>query len=106
MIKYLVFLGMGICTFLPRYLPLVVLKDREFSLHIKTALGYVTPAVLAAIVVPELIMPGGAQMHFSIINPYIVAGGITILSTLLTKRVLLSSFIGIGVFFLLQWSLQ
>ena len=95
----LVFLGMGLCTFLPRYLPLALWGGRELPASAKTVLGFVPPAVLAAIVIPSLMTPTGTKLDLQWTNPYLIGGGMALLASLVSKRILLSSAVGVGVFF-------
>ncbi len=99
---FLLILGMGLCTFLPRYLPLILWGDREFPDKFKTLLGFVPPAVLAAVVFPSLLMPTGGSIDLSWTNTYLVGGLVAIIAALISKRMLLSSFIGIVTFFVMQ----
>lgn len=54
----LLLLGMGAVTYLPRYLPLAVLADRPLPAWFRHWLGYVPPAILAALVAQELVPSG------------------------------------------------
>lgn len=99
---YLLILGMGICTFLPRYLPLVLRRNKELPSGAKALLGYVPPAVLAAIVVPALLMPAGNRIDVSPASPYLLGGIVAMACTVLSKKWLLSSGAGVLVFFLVQ----
>ncbi|BDH07127.1 AzlD domain-containing protein [Streptomyces seoulensis] len=101
----LLILGMGLCSFLPRYLPLVLLADREMPPLAKSLLGYTPPAVLAALVVPEMLMPGGHAIHLSMSNPYLIGGGVTFVAGLFSKKFLLVTAIGITAFYLSRWLL-
>ncbi|BAC70906.1 hypothetical protein SAVERM_3195 [Streptomyces avermitilis MA-4680 = NBRC 14893] len=96
---------MGLCSFLPRYLPLVLLADREMPAVAKSLLSYTPPAVLAALVVPEMLMPGGHGMQLSASNPYLIGGGVTFVAGLYSKKFLLVTAIGIAAFYLSRWLL-
>ncbi|WNV87778.1 AzlD domain-containing protein [Umezawaea sp. Da 62-37] len=100
----LLILGMGLCSFLPRYLPLALLDGKEMPPVLKSLLGYAPPAVLAALVVPAMLMPTGDGIQFGLTNPYLVGGAATLVAGLLMpKRFLLVSAIGIVVFFVARW---
>ncbi|WP_433260191.1 AzlD domain-containing protein [Actinosynnema sp. CS-041913] len=100
----LLIVGMGLCSFLPRYLPLVLLDGKEMPPLLKSLLGYTPQAVLAALVVPAMLMPTGDGIQFTLANPYLVGGTATLVAGLLMpKRFLLVSAIGIAAFFLARW---
>ncbi|MBZ9752276.1 AzlD domain-containing protein [Deinococcus sp. HMF7604] len=102
----LLIVAMGLVTFLPRYLPLVLWKDRALSAPVKAFLGYVPPAVLAAIVVPALLLPSGEWTGLRGAAPALAGGAATLLLMLRTKQLLLASGAGIAVFFGLTFLLQ
>ena len=56
---WLIILAMGLVTFGIRLLPIVLLGRIEIPLVVQRALRFVPPAVLSAIIAPELLMPGG-----------------------------------------------
>ena len=94
------------CVFLTRYLPLVLWTKKELPDILKTMFKYVVPSVLAGIVMPALFFPNGPKLQIGLANPYFLAGIMIILITFVSKRVLLSSFLGMGVFFIAQWILR
>jgi branched-subunit amino acid transport protein len=85
--------GMALVTFLTRY-PLleligkIPLPDRLFR-----ALRYVPPAVLAAIIVPSMIMPTGA-INLTPMNPFLVAGIAAAFISWRTKNLVLTCVLG------------
>ncbi|MBE2272378.1 MAG: AzlD domain-containing protein [Anaerolinea sp.] len=85
--------GMALVTFLVRY-PLlelvgkIPLPDRLFR-----ALRYVPPAVLAAIILPTMVMPKG-EIAITPTNPFLVAGLIAALVAWRTKNLLLTVIVG------------
>ena len=91
--EVLLVVGMALVTFLIRY-PLlelvgkISLPDRLFK-----ALRYVPPAVLAAIIVPSVIMPKG-EILLTPANPFLVAGLISALVAWRSKNLLLTVIIG------------
>jgi branched-subunit amino acid transport protein len=99
----LLILALGLCTFLPRYLPLVLWGNRELPDGVKTVLGFVPPAVLAALAFPSMMMPNGVDLDLAWTNPYLVGSIVTLIATMISKRLLLSSSIGIAAFFAVQW---
>ncbi len=83
------FLGMGLVTYLPRMLPLVFLSRRPIPDLVLRWLRYVPPAVLAALLVPELLLQGG-EWHFSFGNAYLVAALPTFLVALWFRHMVLT----------------
>ena len=55
---YLTILGMGVVTYLPRLLPLLLLASRALPRPIVAWLRYVPVAVLAAMLFPSLLVHG------------------------------------------------
>ncbi len=94
MTLWLIILGMGIVTFGIRLVPIVLLGRIEIPLVVQQALRFVPPAVLTAIVVPELLYHGN-QIDLSLTNLRLLAGLIAILVAWRTKNALLT--IGVGM---------
>lgn len=101
----LLILGMGLCSFLPRYVPLAFFADREMPPVVKTLLNYTPPAVLAALVFPAVLAPSGEGLEVTVSNPYLIGGLATFVAGLVSKKFLLVTAIGIAVFFLSRWLL-
>ena len=91
---WLIILGMGIVTFGTRLVPIVLLGRIEIPLVVQRALRFVPPAVLTAIVVPELLYRNN-QIDLSLANLRLLAGLIAIVVAWRTKNPLLT--IGIGM---------
>src|SRR5512135_333195 len=91
---WLIILGMGIVTFGIRLVPIVLLGRVEIPLIVQQALRFVPPAVLTAIVVPELLYHGN-QIDLSLTNLRLLAGLIAIVVAWRTKNALLT--IGVGM---------
>ncbi|MEU0567874.1 AzlD domain-containing protein [Nonomuraea sp. NPDC005983] len=96
----LLILGMGLCSFLPRYLPLAVFADREMPSLVQTLLRYTPPAVLAALVFPAVLAPSGRGVELTLSNPYLIGGVVAFVAGLISKRFLLVTAIGIAAFYL------
>jgi branched-subunit amino acid transport protein len=59
-------LGMMLVTYLPRVLPVWYLAGRQLPRAVEVWLRYVPPAVLAAMLLPGLLMPDGTlQINFT-----------------------------------------
>jgi branched-subunit amino acid transport protein len=68
---------------------------------VQRALRFVPPAVLSAIIVPELLQTGGS-LHLSLANPRLLAGALAALVAWRSRNALLA--IGLGMAAL--WTLQ
>lgn len=99
--EILLILGMSLVTFSTRYPVLVYLSRKELPKAFKQALGYVPPVVLVAIIVPEVLAPGG-QVQFSLSNSALAASLISIFISWRTKNLLLTILVGMAVYWL--WS--
>lgn len=71
-IFFLTILGMGLVTFLPRLLPAWLLSSRQLPPLVIAWLRYVPAAVLAALLVPGILMPEGT-LNLSAGNLYLLA---------------------------------
>ena len=90
---WLIIIAMGVVTFGIRLLPIVLLGRIEIPLVVQRALRFVPPAVLSAIVAPELLMPGG-QFNLSLGNARLIAGVLATVVAWRTKNVLLTIAVG------------
>jgi branched-subunit amino acid transport protein len=91
---WLIVIGMGLVTFGIRLVPIVLLGRMEIPLLVQRALRFVPPAVLTAIVVPELLYRDG-QIDVSLSNARLLAGLIAIVVAWRTKNALIT--IGAGM---------
>ena len=98
---WLIVIAMGIVTFGIRLFPIVLLGRIEIPLIVQRALRFVPPAVLTAIVVPELLYHNG-QVDVSLMNVRLLAGLIAIVVAWRTKNALIT--IGVGMIAL--WALS
>ncbi len=95
-------LGMFVVTFLVRASFLVFGQKLRFPPAVVQALGHVPIAVLAAIVVPEAIAPGG-QLNFTLSNPYLIGTVIAGLIAWKTGHILTAVTVSFAIFGLLRW---
>ena len=68
----LTLLGMSLVTYLPRLLPAWFLRGRELAPFLVAWLRYVPVAVLAALLIPSLLVSDG-EFHFTWNNLYLWA---------------------------------
>ena len=73
MTTWLLIVGVGLVTFLARASFIVFADPHKFPHAFRVALAFVPAAVLAAIVVPGLAMPGGV-LDLTLANPRLLAG--------------------------------
>ena len=90
---WLIIIAMGVVTFGIRLLPIVLLGRIEIPVVVQRALRFVPPAVLSAIIAPELLMPGG-QVSLSLGNARLIAGVLATIVAWRTKNVLLTIAVG------------
>lgn len=62
-------LGMAVVTYLPRALPLVMLSSRSLNPLIERWLRLIPPAVLSALLAPELLLSKGEEGTQLFISP-------------------------------------
>ncbi|MGE5141042.1 MAG: AzlD domain-containing protein [Rudaea sp.] len=98
---WLLIAGMGLITYALR-LSLIVLMDRVAVPPLVTqALRFVPPAVLSAIILPELFMPGD-RLLLAIVPLRLAAGLAAALVAWRTRNVLLTIGVGMAVLWALQ----
>ncbi len=98
---WLIIVGMGLVTFGTRLTPIVLLGRIEIPVIVQRALRFVPPAVLTAIIVPELLYRNN-QIDVALTNLRLLAGLIAIVVAWRTKNALMT--IGVGMVAL--WVLQ
>jgi len=97
----LIILGMGIVTYAIRLLPMMLLGRVEGRPLMRQALRFVPPAVLSALIFPELLLPGGI-LDLSPGNPRLLAGTLAAFIAWRTKNALLAIAVGMGALWVLQ----
>lgn len=99
--EFLMILGMALVTFAVRYPVLVLVGKIPLPDRVFRALRYVPPAVLAAIIVPSVLMPSGS-IDVSPSNSYLVAGIISAIIAWRSKNLLLTIVLGMAIFLALR----
>jgi len=79
-----VLLGMGLVTFLPRWLPLVYLTKRNLPSWLVEWLDLIPAAILSALLLPELVT-GGAPRALDLLRPELMVAAPTLLFAIFTK---------------------
>lgn len=95
--------GMALVTFLIRYPMLAMIGKVQMPTRIMGALNYVAPAVLAAIILPETLMPGGSQLELNFSNTRLIAGIVTAGIMVISKNLLVTIIGGMAVFLALNF---
>jgi branched-subunit amino acid transport protein len=98
---WLTILAMGAVTFAVRLSLIGAFGRRELPPFLQRALRYVPPAVLSAIIAPELLRPGGT-LNLSPLNPRLLAGVLAALVAWRTKNVVVTIAVGMAALWLLQ----
>lgn len=98
--------GMAAVTYLIRYGLLPLSGRIRFSDGLRRALGYVPPAVLTAIIMPAVLLPGGQGLQITWTNAYLAGAVCTVAIGALSKNLLLTIVGGMGAFTIWQWMLK
>ena len=101
---WLVLLLGGLITFGMRFSLIYLFGMFEVPETIRKALHYVPPAVLSAIIFPELFMRDG-MLNLSFDNHRLLAGLVAVLAAWFSKNVLITIIAGMIALFLLQFIL-
>jgi branched chain amino acid efflux pump len=101
---WLVMLLGGLITFGMRFSLIYLLAEGRFEIPqtIRRALHYVPPAVLSAIIFPELFLRDG-MLDVSLENTRLLAGLVAILVAWFSKNTLVTIIVGMVALFLLQF---
>ncbi len=92
---------MGIITYSIRLSLIVALRRVHIKPVVRQALEFVPPAVLSAIIFPELLLIGGS-LDISTGNSRLLAGVLAMLVAWRTKSVLLTVGVGMVILWILQ----
>lgn len=102
MTLWLTVIGMGIVTYATRIALIAGWEQVEIPPLLQRGLQYVPPAVLSAIIFPEVLRPGG-DFDLSLGNVRLLAGLLAAVIAWRTKNVLLTIGGGMAALWLLQW---
>jgi branched-subunit amino acid transport protein len=101
---WLVMLAGGLITFGMRFSFIYLFGRFYIPGMVRRALFYVPPAVLSAIVFPELFLQDGV-LYLSLENIRLIAGLVAVGVAWYSRNTLLTILIGMAVLFLLGWML-
>ena len=99
---WLVMLLGGLITFLIRFSLIYLFGRFKIPETMRQALRYVPPAVLSAIIFPELFFQDGA-LNLSLDNTRLLAGLVAILVAWITRNTLITIIAGMVALFALQF---
>ena len=92
----------GLITFGMRFSLIYLFGKFEIPTTLKKALHYVPPAVLSAIIFPELFIQDGA-LNFQLTNIRLMAGIIAIITAWISRNTLITILVGMAALFILSW---
>ena len=95
--------GMALVTFAIRYIMFPISGRFQFPELFERGLKYVPPVVLAAIIVPSVLMPTGETLDLSLNNPYLVGAIAACVVGGVFKNLLLTIVVSMVVFLGFQW---
>lgn len=101
MTVWLTILAMGLVTYVIRLSVIGAIGRIDIPPLVQRALRFVPPAVLSAIVFPELLRPSGV-LDLTPGNPRLIAGLLAIVVAWRTRNVLLTIAAGMAALWLLQ----
>jgi branched-subunit amino acid transport protein len=96
--------GVSLSTFFLRASFMVFIDPHRFPHWFRQALKFVPPSVLAAIVMPGLVMAQGT-LDPSPLNPRLLAGLVAIAVTLRVRNPVAAIALGMATLWVLQWAL-
>lgn len=101
MTTWLVIIAAGAITYATRLSFILLFEKLSVPVWVQRALRYVPTSVMTAIFVPELLLSNG-DLHFSALNPRLVAGTLAVLVAWRTRNVLLTILTGMLALWLIQ----
>lgn len=94
---FLVVVGMSVVTYLPRWVPLVVLARRRLPSWLLDGLDLIPAAVLSALVLPALVTAGEPR-HLVLLEPKLFVAVPTFLFALKTRSLGGTVVVGMGLY--------
>jgi branched-subunit amino acid transport protein len=92
----------GLITFGIRFSLIYLFGRFEIPDTMRHALHYVPPAVLSAIIFPELLLNNGS-LYLDVSNTRLLAGLIAIVTAWFTRNTLITILVGMVALLFLQW---
>ena len=97
-----IIIGMSLVTQIPRIIPLVVMSKLSLPPLLLNWLKYIPVAVLSALLVPSVLLPGG-QLSISLDNKSLLASIPCIIIAAKTKNLFITVLSGIVMMAILQF---
>jgi len=94
-----ILLGMGIVTYVPRWLPLVFLSNRRLPEWFEQWLDLIPAAILSALILPILITAGEPR-HLDLLRPELFVAVPTLLFAVKTRSLAGTVVVGMLLFWL------
>jgi branched-subunit amino acid transport protein len=98
---WLIILAMGIVTYAIRLSLIGVLEKLTLPPIVTRGLRFVPPAVLSAIILPEVLQPAG-RIDVSLANPRLLAGIVAALVAWRTRNIVATVLAGLAVVWIIQ----
>jgi branched-subunit amino acid transport protein len=98
---WLIMLAGGLLTYAMRLSFIVMWGKFQVPSWLQRALRFVPPAVLTAIIFPEMLLPSG-QLDLSLANARVIAGALAALVAWRTRNIVLTILVGMGVLLVVQ----
>jgi branched-subunit amino acid transport protein len=95
-------LGMALLTFIPRYIPFALAGRISIPTWLSKALHYVPIAVLSCIIVKASLVQDN-ELMITLDNHYLLAAIAALITSLLSRNLLLTVLIGLICFGTLKW---
>ncbi len=96
-----IIVGCGLTTFALRLSFIVGGAQFKPGKQMQAVLGYVPPAVLAALIAPEILLRQG-NIDFGLDNPRLLAGAVAVAVAFFTRSVLATIVCGLGALWAVQ----
>jgi branched-subunit amino acid transport protein len=96
---FILFVAMGIVTYLPRWFPLLLLSGMRLPAWLETWLDFVPAALLSALILPELVTAGSPR-HLDLIRPEAWVAVPTLLFALKTRSLAGTVVAGMALYWL------
>ncbi len=94
-----ILLGMGVVTYVPRWLPLVLLSNRRLPEWFEQWLDLIPAAILSALILPILITTGEPR-HLDLLRPELFVAVPTLLFAVKTRSLAGTVVVGMFLFWL------